>query len=80
MGVSFLSRNSNFAVARETPPKPSGCPCEAQKDSMLERIPFGAVWRQVQEMGAVNWLWSMLRLRKDTPMRSTRDKNRSIWA
>jgi hypothetical protein len=40
MGVSFLNRNSNFPVARETPPKPSGCPCKAQKDLYAGKNPF----------------------------------------
>jgi hypothetical protein len=40
MGVSFLNRNFNFPVARETPPKPSGCPCKAQKDLYAGKNPF----------------------------------------
>jgi hypothetical protein len=40
MGMSFLNRNSNFPVAYETPPKPSGCLGKAQEDLYAGKNPF----------------------------------------
>jgi hypothetical protein len=74
-----LSRNATHSKPVKRPQNPAAVSRRHKKFSMLERIPPGAVCEQEQEIGAVNnGCEIMLRFKKDTPLRLTRDKHRSI--